>query len=167
MPALTTSGTPSHCNPIDLMEQIICNHDWAFERRNSSEMAAEAPGKWCDYGLYFTWSPELSAMHFTCALDFRVPEQQRRAVSEFLALANERLWLGHFCVDSDCGMPMFRQAVLLRGAPGPAPESMEDMIEIALSECERFYPAFHFIVQEGKTPQEAVDAAMLDCAGEA
>jgi len=35
-------------------------------------MAAEAPGRWCDYGLYFNWSHEISAMHFTCAFDLKV-----------------------------------------------------------------------------------------------
>jgi hypothetical protein len=51
-------------NPLDVMEQIVAANDWVFDRRNDSEMAAEAPGKWCDYGLYFSWSHEISAMHF-------------------------------------------------------------------------------------------------------
>ena len=37
----------------------------------------EAPGQWCDYGLYFNWSHEISVMHFTCAFDLKVPEKQR------------------------------------------------------------------------------------------
>ena len=46
-------------------------------------------------------------------------------------------------------------------------ESMEDMVDIAMSECERFYPAFQFALWGGKSPQDAIDAAMLDCAGDA
>ena len=40
-------------------------------------------------------------MHFTCAFDLKVPSTQRRSVVyELLALANERLWIGHFGMDS-------------------------------------------------------------------
>jgi hypothetical protein len=167
MPALTTVTTQPASNPLDLMEQIVGGYDWAFDRRTDTEMAAEAPGKWCDYGLYFSWSSEISAMHFTCTFDLKVPPTQRRALFELLALANEKLWIGHFGMDSEDGMPLFRHAVLLRGAPGASSESLEDMVDIALTECERFYPAFQFVLWGGKSPAEALEAAMLECAGEA
>ena len=167
MPALTIETPQTAANPLDLMEQIVGGYEWAFDRRTDTEMAAEAPGKWCDYGLYFSWSREISAMHFTCAFDLKVPSQQRRALFELLALANERLWIGHFGMDPDDGMPLFRHSVLLRGAPGASAESLEDMVDIAITECERFYPAFQFVLWGGKTPTEALEAAMLECAGEA
>ncbi len=167
MPALTIETPQTAANPLDLMEQIVGGYEWAFDRRTDTEMAAEAPGKWCDYGLYFSWSREISAMHFTCAFDLKVPPQQRRALFELLALANERLWIGHFGMDPDDGMPLFRHSVLLRGAPGASAESLEDMVDIAITECERFYPAFQFVLWGGKSPTEALEAAMLECAGEA
>ena len=40
-------------------------------------------------------------------------------------------------------------------------------MEIALNECERFYPAFQFVLWGGKEPQEAILAAMLETEGEA
>src|ERR1700753_2463012 len=115
-------------NPLDLMEQIVSANDWAFDRRSDSEMAAEAPGRWCDYGLYFSWSHEISAMHFTCTVDLKVPEKSRAGLDELLWLTNERLWIGHFGMEADDGMPVFRYAVLLRGAPGASAESLEDMV---------------------------------------
>jgi hypothetical protein len=157
----------SAANPLDLVEQIVSANDWIFDRRNDAEMAAEAPGRWCDYGLYFNWSHEISAMHFTCAFDLKVPEKQRGAIYELLALANERLWIGHFGMGSDDGMPVFRHSVLLRGAPGASAESLEDMVDIALTECERFFPAFQFVLWGGRSPADALAAAMLECAGEA
>ena len=167
MPALNTVSNTPASNPLDLMEQIVGSYEWAFDRRTDNEMAAEAPGKWCDYGLYFSWSREISAMHFTCAFDLKVPSTQRRNLFELLALANERLWIGHFGMDPEDGMPLFRHSMLLRGAPGASVESLEDMIDIALTECERFYPAFQFVLWGGKSPTEALECAMLECAGEA
>ena len=167
MSALATTFSQRNTNPLDIMEQIVTANDWAFDRRNEAEMAAEAPGKWCDYGLYFSWSNEISAMHFTCTFDLKVPEKSRPALYELLALANERLWIGHFGMDTDDGMPLFRHSVLLRGASVASAESLEDMVDIAITECERFYPAFQFVLWGGKTPAEAMQAAMLECVGEA
>ena len=48
-----------------------------------------------------------------------------------------------------------------------AAESLEDMVDIAITECERFFPAFQFVLWGGKAPANALQAAMLDCVGEA
>ena len=52
-------------------------------------------------------------------------------------------------------------------APGASAESLEDMVDIALTECARFFPAFQFVLWGGKSPADALAAAMLDCIGEA
>jgi len=165
--SMTALSHDAAANPLDIMEQIVIANDWAFDRRSDSEMAAEATGRWCDYGLYFSWSHEISAMHFTCTFDLKVPEKRRGLLYELLALANDRLWIGHFGIESGDGMPVFRHAVLLRGAPGASAESLEDMVDIAITECERFFPAFQFVLWGGKSPQDALAAAMLECVGEA
>lgn len=154
-------------NPLDVLEQIVAANEWAFDRRSEGEMAAEAPGKWCDYGLYFSWSAEISAMHFTCAFDLKVPAPRRAALYELLALANERLWIGHFGMDSEDGTPIFRHSVLLRGLSAASQESLEDLVDIAITECERFFPAFQFVLWGGKSANEAIQASMLECVGEA
>ena len=164
---MATDERDRAANPLDVLEQIVAANEWAFERRSDGEMAAEAPGKWCDYGLYFSWSHEISAMAFSCAFDLKVPAEARAKLFELLALANEKLWIGHFGIDSEDGVPVFRHSVLLRGAPGASAESLEDMVDIALTECERFFPAFQFVLWGGKSPADALQAAMLDCVGEA
>ncbi len=167
MPNLSSEITETSPNPLDVVEQVVAANEWAFDRRNDSEMAAEAPGRWCDYGLYFSWSHEISVMHFSCAFDLKAPERQRVALYELLARANEKLWIGHFGMDSDDGMPVFRHSILLRGTQGASAETVEDMVDIAITECERFFPAFQFVLWGGKSPDEALAAAMLECVGEA
>jgi hypothetical protein len=46
-------------------------------------------------------------------------------------------------------------------------EQVEDLVDIALSECERFYPAFQLVLWGGKKPADAMAAAMIDPVGEA
>ncbi len=154
-------------NPLDLIEQIVLAHDWPFDRTSDREIAAEVTGRWCDYRLYFSWREDVNALHFTCAFDIRVPDAKAREVHSLLALINEKLWLGHFDLWGDEGMPLFRHSLLLRGTSGLAVEQMEDLVDIAVTECERFYPSFQYVVWAGKTPQEALAAAILETVGEA
>jgi hypothetical protein len=44
---------------------------------------------------------------------------------------------------------------------------LEDLVDVALNECERYYPAFQYVIWGGKDPSEAVTAACLDPQGEA
>ena len=167
MAALATNQSDQTANPLDIVEQVISSNDWLFDRRSDCEIAAEVPGRWCDYGLYFSWSRDIAVMHFSCAFDLKAPERRRGALYELLARANEKLWIGHFGMDPDDGMPVFRHSVLLRGVTNASAESVEDMVDIAVTECERFFPAFQFVLWGGRTPDDALAAAMLECIGEA
>ena len=154
-------------NPVDLVEQIVTANDWAFDRRNDEELAAEIPGKWCNYSLYFAWREDMGAMHFTCAFDMKVPAAKRTPIYELLAIINEKLWLGHIGLWDEEGVPMFRHTSLLRGGAGLSPEQVEDMVDLAVSECERFYPAFQFVIWGGKSAADAVASSLLETVGEA
>ena len=154
-------------NPIDLVEEIVVSNDWAHDRASEEELVVEISGRWCDYRMYFLWQEELSALHFSCGFDMKVPKRRRGVLYELLALANERLWLGHFDLAAGDASPSFRYAVLLRGIGMASAEQVEDLVDIALSECERFYPAFQFVLWAGRSASEAVELAMLDTVGEA
>jgi hypothetical protein len=46
-------------------------------------------------------------------------------------------------------------------------EQAEAISEAAIEECERFYPVFQFVLWGGKSPGEAIAAALIDTHGEA
>ena len=154
-------------HPLDVIEHVVSTNNWVFDRAGDKEIAVQVPGRWCDYSLHFAWNEGASAMHFTCAFDLRVSPEKRHDVYELLALINERMWLGNFGLWNTEGLPMYRHALLLRGAFGPSVEQMEDLMDTAIEECERFYPAFQYVVWGGKTASDAVTAAMIDTVGEA
>ena len=106
-------------------------------------------------------------MHLSCALEMKVPANKRDQIYALLAMANEKLWLGHFDLWSEEGLPMFRHAIPLRGTEGLKPEQLNDLVEVAISESERFYPAFQYVVWAGKTPADALTASILETVGEA
>lgn len=154
-------------NPLDMVEEIVSANQWHFERGHEDELVVEMKGSWCNYRLYFLWQRDISALQFTCQFDMRVPEARQLTAYELIGLINNRLWFGHFDLCGDEKTPLFRYTNLYRGAAAPALEQLEDMVEIALTESERFYPAFQYVIWGGKRPVEAMTAAMLDPVGRA
>jgi hypothetical protein len=167
MTSLSVEIAVNAVNPIDLVEEIVQANEWAHDRSSDEEMVVEISGRWCDYRLLFVWQREINALHFSCGFEMKVPRARRAAVYELLAAVNERLWLGHFDLSIDDNSPAFRQGVLLRGAAGASVEQIEDLVDISVSECERFYPAFQLVLWGGKSADEAIAAAMIDPVGEA
>ncbi len=158
---------PDDAHPIDLVERVIGAKQWNHQRVGDDELAVEIAGRWCDYRLFFAWHQEAAAIHFSLALDMRVPKAKHGEVGGLLAMINEKLWLGHFDLWSKDGLPMFRYAVLLRGTSGPSAAQIEELVNIAISESDRFYPAFQFVIWGGKSAEDAVACALIDPAGEA
>jgi hypothetical protein len=154
-------------NPLDVVEEIVAAHDWVHDRAGRDELYAEVDGRWCTYRLLFFWQVEISALQFALQVDMRVPRTQRSPVYELMGVINDKLWLGHFDLDADDGTPTFRHTTLLRGARGASVEQLEDLVDIALVETERFYPAFQFVIWGGKSAEEAIAAAILDTVAEA
>jgi hypothetical protein len=166
MASLSTGRQDSSTNPIDLLEELVSANEWRFDRTNDGEMVVEIGGNWCDYRMYFSWQEDLAAVYFSCLFDVRIPAQKRPQAIDLVAMINEKLWLGHFDLCSEDLVPMFRHTMLMRGG-NTSIEPLEDLVDIALNECDRYFPAFQFVLWGGKSPREALDAAMLDPVGEA
>ena len=58
-------------------------------------------------------------------------------------------------------------AVLGRVKSGVSLAQAQVAVEAAVEECDRFYPAFQFVLWGDKTPAEALASSMVDAAGEA
>lgn len=154
-------------DPIDMVESAIDARHWPSARTSEHEISAEVSGAWCDYSLFFSWSAQARAIHFTCAFDLRIPDVKKSHAHELLALINEQVWLGHFCLWNDDGLPMFRFSLPLRGVTHPSAEQIDDIVDTAISECDRFYPAFQFMLWGGRNPREALEGCLLETRGQA
>lgn len=167
MPVNTAADSAAKRNhPLDLVEQSMGLRRWSVARVGRDELAAEVTGRWSDYHLLFRWSEVLGALHASCAFDARVPEERWPAVHELLALANDKLWVGHFDISTDEGLPAFRHSLLLRGGR-LAVEQIEDLVDIALGEVDRFFPAFQYVIWGNRRPVDALTASILDTVGHA
>jgi hypothetical protein len=161
---ITFDSTPS---PLTVVEEIAASNDLAFERSGEDEVTIVSKGDWTDYQLSFTWMPEIEALHLASAFDMKIPPARRAEVQRLIALVNEQLWIGHFDIWTHTGMIMYRQALVLPGGLTASTAQCEAMLVGAIHACERYYPAFQFVVWAGKTASEAMSAAMFDTDGEA
>ena len=130
---------------------------------------AFASGSWAQYELRGVWRTEDQVLQFLAFPDIKVNVEKRQAIYEALGLINEQLWLGHFEMWSGSGILVFRHATILdtRDSEGLSLEQAEAIVEAAMEECERFYPVFQFVLWGGKSPGEAIAAALIDTHGEA
>ena len=154
-------------NPLTVVEDLASNNNLSFERSGEDEVTIVSKGDWTDYQLSFTWMQEIEALHLACAFDMKIPAPRRPEAQRLIASINEQLWVGHFDIWTHTGMIMYRQALVLPDGISASTAQCETMVVSALQACERYYPAFQFVVWAGKTTAQAMDAAMFDTVGEA
>jgi hypothetical protein len=154
-------------NPLDLVEQVIIDRDWAYDRPADEELVAEVTSAWCNYRIWFTWQAEQGALIFSCAFETKLPKTSRAKVYPLLSMVNEKLWVGHFDLISEDNSIVFRHTMLMRGGCVASTEQLEDLIDIAVQECERFFPAFQALIWGNRTPEDALEVAIFETIGEA
>ena len=157
----------SRGNPLEVVERVASSNDWSFERAAEDEITLLVRGKWTDYQISFTWMYDIEALHLACAFEFKVPERWRAEVQQLISMINEQLWVGHFDLWVNDGLIMYRHALVLAGGVSASGPQCESMLSTALDSCERYFPAFQFVVWAGKSARELLDAAMFETAGEA
>ena len=154
--------------PIDMLESYVAAHGWSYERQED-EIIVEVKGSWAQYELRALWREEDSVLQFLAFPDIRVTDDRRAALYETIGLVNEQLWIGHFELWSSSGILLFRHAALIDGEEEGTLSlaAAELLVESAIDECERFYPVFQFVLWGGKSPKEAIAAALIETQGEA
>ncbi len=153
-------------HPIDVMETIATSQEWPCERGTDDDVNICIAGTHCDYHLAISWREDLEGLHIACMLDTRVPQNKQKEVYELLALVNEQLWLGHFDMWSSDGTLLFRNTLMVNEARLNE-RQCNDLIHHAVGACERFFPAFQFLIWAGYSPRAAFQGAMFETRGDA
>jgi hypothetical protein len=155
--------------PIDTLEQYCEAHGWSVERLSDDELVATLQGSWARYELRGVWREDDRVLQVLALPDIRVPADRRPQLYETIGLVNEQLWIGHFELWSSSGILLFRHGALLDpNSDVPLTlDQAETLVEAAIDECERFYPVFQFVLWGGKSPSEAIAAALIETHGEA
>ena len=154
-------------NPIDIVEEVIYEKKWSFSRADDHELVADISSKWCQYRLYFTWSENIRAMSFTITFDLKFPNSKMHKAYELIGLINEKLWLGHFDITSKNGIPAFRHTILSNADSDFLHKKLENLVDIAIYECEKYYPAFQLVLFDNTKPIKAIQVGTFETKGQA
>ena len=154
-------------NPIDIVEDVIHGKKWSFSRSDDYELVAEIASQLCQYRLYFTWSEQIRAISFTVTFDIKFPQFKYQSAHELLALINEKLWIGHFDITKKNGIPAYRHTVLSLPENEMLQHQLEDLVDIAIYECEKYYPAFQLVLYEDSLPSNALSVSTFNTIGNA
>ena len=154
-------------NPIDIVEDVIYEKKWSFSRADDYELVADISSKWCQYRLYFTWSENVRAMSFTITFDLKFPQSKLYKAYELIGLINEKLWIGHFDITSKNGIPAFRHTLLSTTDNDFLHKKLEDLVDIAIYECEKYYPSFQQVLFDEIDPSKSLEFANFEIIGTA
>jgi len=154
-------------NPIDIVEDVIYQKKWNFSRADDHELVAEIASQWCQYRLYFNWAENIRAMSFTVTFDLKFPQTKLIRAFELLGLINQNLWIGHFDITYKNGIPAYRHTVLSSSDSDFLHKKLEDLVDIAIYECEKYYPSFQQVLFEDIPPIKALEFSKFDIIGRA
>lgn len=153
-------------NPLDSVEEIFYANQWVFDRMADDELSVQVTGKMGEYKLFFRWQEEFSAMTFRCQMDMDIHRSAIDEAKKMMSTINAGLWLGHFDLQDGTDIPCFRHTTLFRGmVQTSGVEHLEDLVDIALAECERFYPVFDILSRGLPANDDDLKLAAMSVAG--
>lgn len=154
-------------NPLDILEMMAGDNEWPYERPSDEEIIVAVSGEWCDFHIRYFWVAEDNLLQAAGMLDMRVPNRKKAKMLETINLVNERLAIGHFAIWTEDNTLMFRHSSMLGLDHDLIAATCERIADAILTETNKYYPVFQFVLWAGKSPEEALKAAMLDTVGEA
>lgn len=156
-------------NPIDIAEMVMLERDLSFDRSSDGDLLAESSSAWGTHRIWFSWQEEHSSLSMSSCLDNKVPHAAFLPVCELLAYVNERLWMGFFSYDAENSCVVYRHTLMANIEEGQmlSQESLDELLDLATQEWDRFFPALQAVVWGKTAPKDALAFAMFETVAEA
>ena len=155
-------------NPLDMAEELAEARGWKFTREDEDFLTIAIQGMKESYDICMEWQDEFSSLLFACTIPLEISEKHYESAARTLEQVNQNMWLGHFDLSNKGKYPTFRHTLLFRMIPsGLAVDIVNDVIEIALAECNRFYTTFQLVQAGDVRLQDNLHAAVFETVGEA
>lgn len=143
-------------NPIDDIECMFTSKQHSTERRSHNEVVVQIAGKWDNMLLFFAWEEQMNCLHLSCMINVEPENISLPTIFELLALLNEDLWVGYFSYWQEAQTPLFRHSMFLDANDENFSAKLAQVVDIALTECERAYPIFHAVFKQQIAPRRAL-----------
>ncbi len=155
-------------NPLDGMEEMFHAYEWSFDRIKDNELKVKISGRYADYTISLIWNGSINALLFCGEYDFSIPEAASADAATILMLANKECWIGCFLMDDEQRLPTFQHTCLFRGFVGSENHYIEEIINIVVFECDRFYNLFKGLSENafaGDIREDEIRFLVMDAEG--
>jgi len=151
-------------NPIKTFIRLCIAENYDAERLGDNELHLTVPGLWCDHEFSLSWKPDSEVVEIYLPFTSRTPSGRTDDICRLLSLLNEHLPCGHFVFWEKDRALVYRNTLSLAGGAELRIEQAMALLASALDAAERGYPACQYVIWAGKTPEDALDIALLDLA---
>jgi hypothetical protein len=154
-------------HPIDLVEMLANQNQWEYDRSTEDQIAVVVVGNWRNYSVTLAWSEPDETLRLICSFDMEPPRAAIPKLYEALNLANDKCWTGGFSFWKDHRLMAYRYGMVLTDGATVSAAQIDQLIQQAVSACERYYPAFQLACWGEQSPRAALDAAITQTYGRA
>ncbi|AZV79206.1 diacylglyceryl transferase [Parasedimentitalea marina] len=154
-------------HPIDIVENLASHHDWEFDRIGDDQIAMAVEAQWRTYSLTLAWSSYDETLRMVCSFEMEPPEDKVPKLYELLNKMNDQCWAGAFTYWAEQKLMIYRYGLVLTGGQIAGPEQIDTMINSAVSNAERYYPAIQLMVWGDRSPEDAMQVAIAEAYGRA
>ena len=163
----THSSQAEDTHPIDIVETLVVDHEWAFARTNDDRIEFVIDAQWRAYAVMLCWSGHDNTLRLACAFEMAPPHKALPALYDCLNRANDECWVGGFTYNETERMMVYRYALVCGAQARIDADQINQVIEAAISNAERFYPAFQQVCWGETPPAEALQVAIPTVHGHA
>jgi hypothetical protein len=154
-------------HPIDIVEHLAEHHAWDFDRVADDQIAMAVEGQWRTYSITLAWSSYDETLRLICTFEMEPPEDKLPQLYDALNRTNDMVWSGAFTYWHEQRLMVFRYGLMLNGGQIAGPEQLGRMISQAVSNCERYYPAFQLVSWGDRGVEDAMQVAIAEAYGRA
>ena len=165
MPSLFDQLHKDIPNPLDKIEDILGANEWEFHRMGDNELLVTLTGRYCDYRLAFIWQADMKGLQVSVQYDFNINPINMHKAGKVLMTINEQAWMGHFEIDANNCAPSYRYTCIFHSNHKSAYEDLENIVDIALAQCETNYAAFNILTGENAANDETLPLALMQTQG--
>lgn len=154
-------------HPVDLIEKIISNRDWPYERITEDELSISIKGNSTQYEIALSWIDEHEALHIACAFPLNMAKGRRSGLDELLLRINKKMLIGHFDYWANVQKISYRQTLLLTGGLCPSAAQIETLLMHALEACESHHRSFYLVSNSKISAEKSLHYALFETVGNA
>ena len=154
-------------DPIDIVETLAAQHAWEFDRVADDQIAMAVEGQWRTYSITLAWSSADETLRLICTFEMEPPKERMPELFETLNATNDHCWSGAFTYWAEQKLMVYRYGLVLSGGQIAGTEQIVTLINAAVANYERFYPAFQLVAWGNQSSNDAMQIAMTEAYGRA